>query len=890
VTWDHALGCLCMVEEINSNGIVIKNNIFQIGSKKLFINSGEIHYFRISPDQWEDRLIKAKSLGLNTVSTFICWSFHEEKFGEFDIRSIGKDLDHFLHLCENKGFYIIIRPGPWIGADLKNGGIPNWILEEHPKIMSLNDIGEVPKWSSKEIPPISCLSPTYLRLVENYFDNICEILRRHMYPHGGIIMLQLVNAMSITSSSHIFDSDYNPVALEFYKRYLKGKYKDIEIINALYNQSFLNIEHITPPSTKTQEDAAHSDNEFRNIGEFIRNMDWMEFKEHILEEYIATISYFLRKKEIYIPYFVDIPYIGSPINVQGILNAYKTKILVGFTINEEFLLDVNNVEELLETGLEILKTQMPLFNFIPELTIGSPNKIVPPNRIHLLVRLLLGHGIKGMNYYMGVGGRNPQLSANEKPSNAYASTVGFDGKSLIIDETGNSYDFGAPIGIKGQKNPSFEVIELTSQYIQSNFEQLLSAKKVYDDEIGCLFYHPYSRLRFDTTKFGFAVNYHQIIRDNPHPEYTIINKLGYHPKWIDLQNTSIEELRQYKILVILFSVFLHKDCMNLLKLYMEEGGTLLSFYDIPIRNEKLQPDDTLSSLYLAVLHKKESIKKIIFNKDSFSSYGSIYSYILKEDKANNSKFSLDEIIASDSFPNPNNIYAFHRKVKKGDIYHFGFVPTSDLEAIAHWRKMFNVMNVPQKKIHHPEGLTVLRLQCDTKEELITVANLSQNKLEKFDIVLHDLPQLDGATTLQLNDIVIPKKSSVIWSVNKTISENVNIKVCTSEINDIRKVAKSEKVEYIISGFHFQGSKNTLEIFLRNKPIKVLSGKKDITKRLFKADKKSRIQFYEISQIKPPLYLLNAKYSDDFELCLHFEGAEITEIVDFNMKKKNIFLD
>ena len=41
---------------------------FKLDGKKLHILSGSMHYFRVVPEYWEDRLIKMKACGLNTVT------------------------------------------------------------------------------------------------------------------------------------------------------------------------------------------------------------------------------------------------------------------------------------------------------------------------------------------------------------------------------------------------------------------------------------------------------------------------------------------------------------------------------------------------------------------------------------------------------------------------------------------------------------------------------------------------------------------------------------------------------------------------------------------------------------------------------------------------------
>ena len=54
--------------------IQIEGNKILIDGKETQIYSGSIHYFRIHPDQWEDRLLKLKACGFNTVETYIAWN------------------------------------------------------------------------------------------------------------------------------------------------------------------------------------------------------------------------------------------------------------------------------------------------------------------------------------------------------------------------------------------------------------------------------------------------------------------------------------------------------------------------------------------------------------------------------------------------------------------------------------------------------------------------------------------------------------------------------------------------------------------------------------------------------------------------------------------------
>ena len=54
--------------------LTIKDGEFKMDGKSFRIYSGSMHYFRIMPEYWEDRLRKLKAAGFNTVETYVCWN------------------------------------------------------------------------------------------------------------------------------------------------------------------------------------------------------------------------------------------------------------------------------------------------------------------------------------------------------------------------------------------------------------------------------------------------------------------------------------------------------------------------------------------------------------------------------------------------------------------------------------------------------------------------------------------------------------------------------------------------------------------------------------------------------------------------------------------------
>jgi hypothetical protein len=95
--------------------------------QRLWLVSGEVHYFRIPAQLWRDRLLKAKRGGLNCVSTPLAWNIHEPVEGQwcFDDQA---DIEGFMDIASELGLYVILRAGPYVGADWPLGGLPPWLL------------------------------------------------------------------------------------------------------------------------------------------------------------------------------------------------------------------------------------------------------------------------------------------------------------------------------------------------------------------------------------------------------------------------------------------------------------------------------------------------------------------------------------------------------------------------------------------------------------------------------------------------------------------------------------------------------------------------------------------------------------------------------------------
>jgi beta-galactosidase len=147
---------------------------FLLDGKPFQILSGALHYFRVHPELWADRIHKARLMGLNTIETYVAWNAHEPRSGDFDF-SGGLDLGRFLDLVAAEGMHAIVRPGPYICAEWDNGGLPAWLFAD-PSVGIRRD------------------EPIFLGAVERFFGQLAPILGPRQIDRGGpIILVQVEN-------------------------------------------------------------------------------------------------------------------------------------------------------------------------------------------------------------------------------------------------------------------------------------------------------------------------------------------------------------------------------------------------------------------------------------------------------------------------------------------------------------------------------------------------------------------------------------------------------------------------------------------------------------------------------------------------------------------------
>ncbi|CAL8109678.1 unnamed protein product [Orchesella dallaii] len=165
----------------NVQGLIAEADGFKLNGKRIKIMSGAMHYFRIHPDLWRDRLKKLRAMGANTVETYVPWNLHEPKMGVFDFGNGTNDMSMFLNvrryleIAQEEDLLVLFRPGPYICTEWDFGGLPSW-LQRDPEM----------KVRTNYQP--------YLDRVKIFFDELLKHVAGLQFTSGGpIIAIQIEN-------------------------------------------------------------------------------------------------------------------------------------------------------------------------------------------------------------------------------------------------------------------------------------------------------------------------------------------------------------------------------------------------------------------------------------------------------------------------------------------------------------------------------------------------------------------------------------------------------------------------------------------------------------------------------------------------------------------------
>ncbi|KAF7205261.1 beta-galactosidase-1-like protein 2 [Nothobranchius furzeri] len=185
----YALICLCIIGFIiyqykslpakrwrmsRKVGLSANTSQFTLEGETFRIIGGSVHYFRVPRAYWRDRLLKMKACGINTLTTYVPWSLHQPEDGVFNFHT-QLDLEAYINLAAEIGLWVILRPGPYISAELDLGGLPSWLLRDSRMRLRTT-------------------YPGFTQAVNTYFNKLIPKVVPLQFKNGGpIIAVQVEN-------------------------------------------------------------------------------------------------------------------------------------------------------------------------------------------------------------------------------------------------------------------------------------------------------------------------------------------------------------------------------------------------------------------------------------------------------------------------------------------------------------------------------------------------------------------------------------------------------------------------------------------------------------------------------------------------------------------------
>ncbi len=142
--------------------------------KRWFPVMGEIHYSRFPSEYWKEAILKMKSGGVDVISSYVIWIHHEEEEGEWDFTGV-RNLRAFVETVKECGLTMFLRVGPWVHAEVRNGGFPDWLCSRFGNKVRTNNEG-------------------YFSCVKKFYEKIYEEVKGLFVKDGGpIIGIQVEN-------------------------------------------------------------------------------------------------------------------------------------------------------------------------------------------------------------------------------------------------------------------------------------------------------------------------------------------------------------------------------------------------------------------------------------------------------------------------------------------------------------------------------------------------------------------------------------------------------------------------------------------------------------------------------------------------------------------------
>jgi beta-galactosidase len=749
-----------------------KDHNFILNDKKVFLNSGEIHYFRIKRELWDKHLDAAKEAGLNTVSTYVPWAWHESVEGVFDFDGTScpeRDLNGWLQRCQDHGLTCIVKPGPFILAETRGAGLPDWFLDQYGDEVKMHNR----KGEKVQSDGVSLFHPKYLEKVSKWYDQIMPFISKLEISVGGpIIMMQICNEIGVFSwLAH--QGDYCQEVKDRFFAYLRNKFTGIAEVNSLWGTDYQAFEQVElPPDGRLP---------FESKGDRGRDYEWHCFWRTYYGDYLGLLTTMARERGVTVPFYHNLPgwIYGSgyefPVNITMYDDLFrdKSEIIFGVDHIPEFLSHRNMHDDRIINDITCaMQGNKPLF--AAEFQCGSReyHVVTNPRELELFYKASIAHGMTGWNYYMFSQGRNPRQR-------------GYSGETF--------YWF-TPLTPEGERKSTFPLIKRMSKIVKTFENLIVDAKR--KAEVCVLFYPPYYATELERPETGASelqFNYTAIRR----PAYfdgllKVLQVLNMDYDMADLSKASAETLRSYKQVWAFCTDEMNARDQQIIVDYIKAGGNLVIFPNLPDREMSQKPCTIIRDALSVLPSGKQIIDSPLINIFDLKDIKCANPQITYAEKS----LSGAEIIARTI---RGSACGLAKALGKGTVIHLGTWIGFDTEG--HKPVYESLLKKSGAKLRQAsasnENITVRERFTEDNSAILFIGNYYNE--EQLGKITYTHPRSGEAINIpySADEIVWPALYSVLTPVCLKISKGLSILHSTSDILDITE--SDEGLQIILYG-------------------------------------------------------------------------------------------
>lgn len=598
--------------------VVFQDEILYIDGIPTFLLSADYPYYRDHRDDWSRQLDMIKSMGVKIITFYMPWRHHAPNdplygsgFYDFTGQSQpNRDVKYFLDLIQQKELMAIVKPGPFIHAEVDYGGIPDYISQaiESGLIEAEKDCSDLPtQWQQPLLIKLpAALDPYYLTYVQDWLNHVDNFLvaNNYLYPAGPVIGVQLLNEGIYSNSRERITGfrsyDWSLSSRNNFRDFLKTRYNNsLANYNSFHGTSFSSWDEIEPPRHWNWPDSKQKALEY---------LDWGEYCADFYRRVLATYKSYM-------------PNLSVPL-IQNFMPVY------GY---HKDIVDLNGVEHF------NTRTVPDLFSPATHgytAWVGSPTN--DENAYAKLVFTAAHH--RGLNTegnwsYTSVWPEYQYTTPSYFESMLYTA-YGATGLNIYIAasvdywtsalDSRNTPPHGpaAPISENGQPRNKFWTVQQLSLFFGNEGRHLLLANH-RQNRVAWGIYPPYSSACAwkDNTSAWQSAGFYDIPRNGFYGAdgYQEMCKMtDFEFNQVNIKTAPLSELQQYKMICLSTYDWMDRATQDKLVSYVYNGGVLVLCDLVPYLDENMQPYTSLKDTIFYCPDVEESLSSIFTSTVKFN--------------------------------------------------------------------------------------------------------------------------------------------------------------------------------------------------------------------------------------------------------------------------------